>query len=82
MLSSHEVILGEGIILHKHGETFKAKSSSSEIVQTVHHSNTEVLHSTYDVFVCYQQPEKKKKKNGNGEKEMIYDKEKGYTNLR
>jgi len=60
MLSSHEVILGKGIIVHEHGETFKTKSSSSEIVQTVNRSNTEVLHRTYDVFVCYQQPENKK----------------------
>lgn len=79
MLSSHEVILGKGIIVHKHGETFKAKSSSSEVVQTIHSSNTEVLYSRNDVFVCYQQPENK---NGNGEKEIRYDNAKGYTNLR
>jgi hypothetical protein len=66
-------------MVHKHGETFKAKSSSSEIVKTIHSSNTEVLHSTYDVFVCYQQPENE---NGNGWKEIRYNKEKGYTNLR
>jgi hypothetical protein len=79
MLNSHKVILGEGIIVHKHGETFKTKFSSSKIVQTIHSSNTEVLHSTYDAFVCYQQPENK---NGNGGKEIRYDKDKKFTNLR
>jgi hypothetical protein len=73
MLSCPEVILGERIILHEHGETFKAKSSSSKIVQTVYSSNTEVLHSTYDTFICYQQPENK---NGNGRKKIQYDKSK------
>lgn len=56
MLSGNEVILGKRIIVHKHGKTFKPQLPSSKIVETIYCCNTEVLHSTYDILVCYQQP--------------------------